>query len=98
MVSYLVPVFINVSSNFVIGNSITEQDVKEMLFSADVDGDGMINYEEFLKVMVGFKQTLDLSPSFSINFFFRLLPRSMVNLRSKFELYQVINMHLNHRI
>lgn len=69
MVSYLVPVFINVSSNFFIGNSITEQDVKEMLFSADVDGDGMINYEEFLKVMVGFRQTLDLSPSFSINFF-----------------------------
>ncbi|KAI7869798.1 uncharacterized protein EV154DRAFT_530494 [Mucor mucedo] len=33
------------------GKSITEQDVDEMLFSADVDGDGMINYEEFLKVM-----------------------------------------------
>lgn len=45
--------FFWVSSNFIfLGNSITEEDVKEMLFSADVDGDGLINYEEFLKVMV----------------------------------------------
>jgi Ca2+-binding EF-hand superfamily protein len=47
--------FFWVSSNFIfLGNSITEEDVKEMLFSADVDGDGLINYEEFLKVMVSF--------------------------------------------
>lgn len=35
-----------------IGNSVTETDVEEMMASADVDGDGLINYEEFLKVMV----------------------------------------------
>lgn len=35
-----------------IGNSVTAQDVEEMIASADVDGDGLINYEEFLKVMV----------------------------------------------
>lgn len=35
-----------------LGNSLTENDVEEMLASADVDGDGLINYEEFLKVMV----------------------------------------------
>ncbi|OAD05033.1 hypothetical protein MUCCIDRAFT_141198, partial [Mucor lusitanicus CBS 277.49] len=34
------------------GNSVTEADVEEMMASADVDGDGLINYEEFLKVMV----------------------------------------------
>lgn len=34
------------------GKSLTEADVEEMLSSADVDGDGLINYEEFLKVMV----------------------------------------------
>ncbi|GAA5817796.1 hypothetical protein MFLAVUS_011352 [Mucor flavus] len=33
------------------GNSVTAQDVEEMIASADVDGDGLINYEEFLKVM-----------------------------------------------
>ncbi|KAG2195677.1 hypothetical protein INT46_002151 [Mucor plumbeus] len=33
------------------GNSVTETDVEEMMASADVDGDGLINYEEFLKVM-----------------------------------------------
>ncbi|KAF1805048.1 hypothetical protein V8B55DRAFT_1494868 [Mucor lusitanicus] len=33
------------------GNSVTEADVEEMMASADVDGDGLINYEEFLKVM-----------------------------------------------
>lgn len=35
-----------------LGNSVTETDVEEMMASADVDGDGLINYEEFLKVMV----------------------------------------------
>lgn len=35
-----------------IGNSVTESDIEEMMASADVDGDGLINYEEFLKVMV----------------------------------------------
>ncbi|CAO0800698.1 unnamed protein product [Mucor circinelloides] len=33
------------------GNSVTEADIEEMMASADVDGDGLINYEEFLKVM-----------------------------------------------
>ncbi|KAI9348330.1 hypothetical protein BD770DRAFT_327221, partial [Pilaira anomala] len=33
------------------GNSVTAADVEEMVESADVDGDGLINYEEFLKVM-----------------------------------------------
>lgn len=35
-----------------LGNSVTETDIEEMMASADVDGDGLINYEEFLKVMV----------------------------------------------
>ncbi|KAI7902973.1 uncharacterized protein BX663DRAFT_509057 [Cokeromyces recurvatus] len=33
------------------GKSLTETDIEEMMASADVDGDGMINYEEFLKIM-----------------------------------------------
>lgn len=35
-----------------IGETVTPDELKEMIMSADVDGDGMINYEEFLKVMV----------------------------------------------
>ncbi|KAI8981045.1 hypothetical protein BDB01DRAFT_795110 [Pilobolus umbonatus] len=33
------------------GKSVSESDLREMVASADVDGDGLINYEEFLKVM-----------------------------------------------
>ncbi|KAI8891012.1 EF-hand, partial [Backusella circina FSU 941] len=33
------------------GKSVTEQDIEEMMASADVDGDGLINFEEFLKIM-----------------------------------------------
>ncbi|KAI8098527.1 uncharacterized protein BX664DRAFT_367489 [Halteromyces radiatus] len=33
------------------GETVTPDELKEMILSADVDGDGMINYEEFLKVM-----------------------------------------------
>jgi hypothetical protein len=46
--------------SLIIGNTITEDDVKEMLASADVDGDGMINYEEFLKVMVSYCCRIEL--------------------------------------
>jgi Ca2+-binding EF-hand superfamily protein len=35
-----------------IGETVTPDELKEMVLSADVDGDGMINYEEFLKIMV----------------------------------------------
>ncbi|KAI7847318.1 hypothetical protein BDC45DRAFT_452018 [Circinella umbellata] len=34
------------------GETVTEDDIQRMLRSADVDGDGMINYEEFVKILV----------------------------------------------
>ncbi|ORZ11996.1 hypothetical protein BCR42DRAFT_421030 [Absidia repens] len=33
------------------GETVTPDELKEMILSADVDGDGMVNYEEFLKIM-----------------------------------------------
>ncbi|KAI8143604.1 hypothetical protein BJV82DRAFT_514586, partial [Fennellomyces sp. T-0311] len=33
------------------GETVTEDDVRRMIQSADVDGDGMINYEEFVKIL-----------------------------------------------
>ncbi|KAG2220656.1 hypothetical protein INT45_008199, partial [Circinella minor] len=33
------------------GETVTEDDIQRMLRSADVDGDGMINYEEFVKIL-----------------------------------------------
>ncbi|KAI8389256.1 hypothetical protein BD560DRAFT_381041 [Blakeslea trispora] len=33
------------------GKSVSDADVEDMMSSADVDGDGLINYEEFLKIM-----------------------------------------------
>jgi len=31
---------------------LTDEEVDEMLREADIDGDGQINYEEFVKVMM----------------------------------------------
>ncbi|AFZ79692.1 calmodulin, putative [Theileria equi strain WA] len=35
-----------------LGEKLTNEEVDEMLREADVDGDGKINYEEFVKLMV----------------------------------------------
>ncbi|KAI9495846.1 hypothetical protein BDB00DRAFT_759439, partial [Zychaea mexicana] len=33
------------------GETVTEDELQRMMRSADVDGDGMINFEEFVKIM-----------------------------------------------
>lgn len=35
-----------------LGEKLTEEEVDEMIKEADVDGDGQINYEEFVKMMM----------------------------------------------
>lgn len=37
-----------------LGEKLTEEEVDEMIREADVDGDGQINYEEFVKMMVSY--------------------------------------------
>jgi calmodulin len=34
-----------------IGERLSEEELDEMIREADVDGDGQINYEEFVKMM-----------------------------------------------
>jgi Ca2+-binding EF-hand superfamily protein len=36
------------------GEKLTDQEIQEMMYEADTDGDGQINYEEFVKMMVSF--------------------------------------------
>ncbi|KAJ2964126.1 hypothetical protein NQZ79_g954 [Umbelopsis isabellina] len=38
------------------GVNMTSEEVKEMVHAADVSGDGRVNYEEFVKILVGFYQ------------------------------------------
>ena len=35
-----------------LGEKLTDEEVDEMIRDADIDGDGQINYEEFVKVMM----------------------------------------------
>ncbi|KAF0892074.1 hypothetical protein E2562_013469 [Oryza meyeriana var. granulata] len=39
-----------------IGERLTDEEVGEMILEADVDGDGQINYEEFVKCMMAKKR------------------------------------------
>jgi calmodulin len=34
------------------GEKLSDQEVEEMIREADVDGDGAINYEEFVRMML----------------------------------------------
>ena len=36
----------------VLGEKLTDEEVDEMIREADVDGDGQINYEECVKIMM----------------------------------------------
>ncbi|KAK3578515.1 hypothetical protein CHS0354_007769 [Potamilus streckersoni] len=38
-----------------LGEKLTDEDVDEMIREADVDGDGQVNYEEFVKMMTAKK-------------------------------------------
>ena len=36
-----------------LGQSLSPEEIEEMVREADVDGDGQINYDEFVKMMMG---------------------------------------------
>lgn len=41
-----------------LGEKLTDEEVDQMINEADLDGDGQVNYDEFVKMMmnVGWKQ------------------------------------------
>merc|ERR1711966_425142 len=57
-----------------LGEKPTDEEVDEMIREADVDGDGQINYEEFVKMMMAKQASV------------RLLPKSIMDLLSQINL------------
>lgn len=42
-----------------LGEKLTEEEVVQMIREADLDGDGRVNYDEFVKIMTeGWKKTM----------------------------------------
>ena len=39
-----------------LGEEITEEEVKEMIKEADIDGDGQVSYEDFKKLYLSFEK------------------------------------------
>ena len=37
-----------------LGEKLTEEEIEEMIMEADIDGDGQINYEEFVKLVTDY--------------------------------------------
>lgn len=35
-----------------LGEKLTDEEVEQMIKEADLDGDGQVNYEEFVKMMI----------------------------------------------
>ncbi len=50
MLSYATAQLRHVMTN--LGEKLTDEEVDEMIREADVDGDGQVNYEEFVKMMM----------------------------------------------
>ena len=59
-----------------LGEKLTDEEVDEMIKEADIDGDGHINYEEFVKMMMTKWITLCVLSNLKFSFFFNNFKKS----------------------
>ena len=80
-----------------LGEKLTDEEVDEMIKEADIDGDGHINYEEFVKMMMTKWITLCVLSNLKFSFFLIIFKNQKNIIFFYFKISQNIIIYIIHK-